>query len=228
MVCIDRLIRTNRRTVGLTITKEGLLEVRAPKKMSEGQIRQLVEEKSRWIESARVRQAERRERAPRHAYREGEVFLYLGAPLQLRYARGAAIHLQGDALFVPDAPPEMLRKLLEDWYKQEARSVFSKRLAHFAPLFGVEVPSLRLSGAATRWGSLGRGINLNWRLMMAPPMIIDYVVAHELAHIKNRNHSGAFWQCLGRVMPDYEERRRWLTQNGCLLTLDMGSEGGTG
>ena len=105
---------------------------------------------------------------------------------------------------------------LERIYRQRAKERLRGRAAYFAPIMGVSYGSLRLSSAKTRWGSCsGKGnLNFHWKLILMPPEVLDYVVVHELAHLKEMNHSPRFWAVVEEVLPDYKERRQWLKENG--------------
>ena len=105
---------------------------------------------------------------------------------------------------------------LERIYRQRAKERLRGRAAYFAPIMGVSYGSLRLSSAKTRWGSCsGKGnLNFHWKLILMPPEVLDYVVVHELAHLKEMNHSPRFWAVVEAVLPDYKERRQWLKENG--------------
>jgi len=112
----------------------------------------------------------------------------------------------------PGASATQVREAAEAWFKKMARALFEERLQHFAPQLGVQHRRLSLSGARTRWGSARTDghIRLNWRLIHLPLAQIDYVVVHELAHLRVMDHSPRFWDTVGTVMPDYRERRRQL------------------
>jgi predicted metal-dependent hydrolase len=109
--------------------------------------------------------------------------------------------------------PDAVRQALADTLKEEARSYFAVRLPHYAARFGVPAPELRLSSANTRWGSCARDpqgdarVSLNWRMVHFAPALIDYVIAHEVAHIKHMNHGPRFWAAVGRLYPEYEAAR---------------------
>jgi len=113
------------------------------------------------------------------------------------------------------------RQLFESWFKEQARLYLGPRLKEMARKTGFKYQKFRLSSARTRWGSCSAGgtISLVWRLMMAPPEIIDYLIIHELAHTKEKNHSLAFWRLVEELVPDYKEKRRWLRVNGFRLKL---------
>ncbi len=107
------------------------------------------------------------------------------------------------------------------WYKAQARGLVEERVRHFAARYGFSYRQVRITSARTRWGSCSSKGRLcfTWRLVMAPPECIDYVVVHELAHLRVANHSLAFWHVVSAILPDYKARRKWLHDNGRLLTL---------
>jgi len=115
-----------------------------------------------------------------------------------------------------DAGEAQIRDAVQSWLQREASRVFAERAAHFAALLGVRVKRLSLSSAATRWGSANANgsVRLHWRLIQHPLATIDYVVAHELAHLREMNHSARFWSVLRSVVPDYEEARARLRKEG--------------
>ena len=113
-------------------------------------------------------------------------------------------------------------KRLEAIYRKAAREYFPKRVSHYARMLGVTYGKISIRDQKTRWGSCSSEGNLsfNWRLILAPPDVLDYVVIHELCHRKEMNHSKEFWALVESLMPKYKERRKWLRENGNNLTLD--------
>ncbi len=219
---IDQLVRSKRRTVGLTVTEEGLLIVRAPFKMPLAQIKQAVYGKADWILKKQAEQLARLARKSRHTYAEGETFLFLGEPHLLRYKAGLKrVYAEEGLLLLPPCAPEEAKKLLIEWYKRQARAVFYDRLQYYASIIGVVPGVIRLSSARGRWGSCGpnSSINLVWRLVMAPLNVIDYVAVHELCHIKRRDHSATFWKLVQNILPQHQLARRWLKEHGAELEI---------
>ena len=202
-----------RRRITLRINEEGI-RISAPWRTPQTRIETMLKEHSAWI-SRKI--TEWRERAPQPiAWRSGATVMVLGEALTIVCdAALSAIKKEGSALFLPvaaDAHPSAVREHVTTWLRAQAKFHFEQRLAHYGAALAVQAASLRLSNAKTRWGSChpsGR-VSLNWRLIQMPITLLDYVVVHELAHLRVPNHSAAFWRQVGSVLPDYALRRRTL------------------
>ena len=218
--------RTRRRTVAIYVRPYGVA-VRAPKRASDREIRAFVLKKQKWIlkklDEVRKRAAE----VPRHTYLDGDIFQYRGEPVTLRVCAspegGARSHaaVSGSEIVVNSGSVSDAEAVLRKWYLSEARRILNQRVTFFSRELGVTPLRISVRNQSKRWGSCSskRNLNLNMRLVMAPPDILDYVVAHELCHLKFLNHSAGFWRTLGGVMPDYAKRRDWLRKNGHRLEL---------
>lgn len=232
IVLIERQVefhlrRSARRSIGFSIDDEGLT-VSAPRWVSNADIEAALREKAAWI----VRKLqERREQAQRTqsdriAWRDGAEVNFLGEPVIVVIdprATGAVLHTLADALpGVPhltlhvglpqDAQPAQIRDVVQGWLQRQALRIFDERCRHFAQRLGVRVTRLALSSAQTRWGSASAdgSVRLHWRLVHFRLPTIDYVIAHELAHLREMNHSAAFWDVVRSVMPDYENHKQSL------------------
>lgn len=210
------LRRSRRRTIGLTIDQRGL-RVGAPLQARLGDIEQLIQQHGQWVLD-KLAVWHERTAAEKTVLTDGTVIFALGEPLTVTITPGSRQRwLFGDGklhLFVPPAVAAGL--VLEKALRDKARAAFGDRLAHYAPRLGVATPPLRLSSARTRWGSCSRhgGISLNWRLVFMPLAVVDYVVAHELAHLREMNHSPRFWSVVEQLCPDWRARRLELRQLG--------------
>jgi predicted metal-dependent hydrolase len=218
------LRRARRRSIGFTIGAEGLT-VSAPRWVAQADVESALREKAAWILRKLQQQRERTQRlqAARVDWRDGTAIPFLGETvIVVRDPRATGAMLDSGAAALPgvprltlhvglphDAAPAQLRELVQSWLQRQARRVFEERCAHFAPRLGVRVRRLSLSSAATRWGSASAdgSVRLNWRLVHFALPVIDYVVAHELAHLREMNHSAAFWEVVRSVLPDYEHAR---------------------
>jgi predicted metal-dependent hydrolase len=208
------LIRSRRKTVALIVQGDGSLVVRAPLRLARKAIDQFVASKAEWIEKHRQAVKVRPAAAPGHAYTAGEQFWFLGqrCPLEIVTAAKAPLLEFKDGKFrlAARAVPRAAQ-VFEAWYRQQARDVLAERVALRAAFHMLTVSGVRISSARTRWGSCSsRGsLSFTWRLVLAPLEVVDYVVVHELAHLRVHNHSPAFWKEVGTMMPDYAARKRW-------------------
>lgn len=212
-----QLERRARRTVGLKITADGFV-VHAPKYILEFQLKKLIQEKSNWIVSKL--DARKQNHIPPIIWQDGETLQLLGNAINLNVvqdAKNKQAQFNHDSLTItsPQADDEaVIKHKVIQWYKKQAEVDFGRRLAVLAAKLGVSTPPLKLSSAQSRWGSCSsRGdIRLNWRLLQAPPHIINYVVCHELAHLKEMNHSAKFWAVVESIYPDYKLAEKELKQ----------------
>lgn len=212
------LRRGRRRTIGLSVGPDGL-SVSAPRHTPLHEIDAVLRQKARWVldKLAQAQEHSRRQAAARIHWRDGATLPYLGRPITLRLEprqpQGpAGALLDGYTLHIGlprQASAEQLRDAAQAWLMRQARRLFTQRLDHFAPQLGVRWQRMSLSSAATRWGSANASghIRLNWRLVHLSEAVIDYVVVHELAHLREMNHSPRFWQHVQTVLPDYAARR---------------------
>ena len=217
-----QLIRTRRRTIALIIQNDGSLVVRAPLRAPGKLIREFVESKAGWIRKKQVQARESARVTVKH-YLEGEQFWYLGKmyPLLIIPRRHPTLELGSAFRLAKPALPRAEEAFIR-WYKAQARQVLAERVEGLAARHGYSFQKMRITSARTRWGSCSaKGtLSFTYRLVMAPPEVIDYVVVHELAHLRIRNHSKVFWRRVWEMMPEYRQGITWLKQNGRLLTLE--------
>lgn len=221
------LRRSRRRTIGLTIRDARLL-VQAPSWATRTQIEEIIHEKSRWIRDKLKSSQERLAllALQETQWRAGGRIPYLGVmiELQLDGARDARFDgdcrrpAAGDRLHLPlpgDTDPSRIQERAQIWLQARAAEDFEQRLNAALTLAGQKIDSWNLSGAQGRWGSCTsqRRIRLNWRLIHLPPTLIDYVVAHEVAHLKEMNHGPAFWREVERLCPDFKQARDALARH---------------
>jgi hypothetical protein len=219
-----RFERSRRKSIGFLVGADGLV-VRAPNWVPLREVDAAVQEKGTWIvaklQQFKERQTEQFQKAIE--WRHGAEVPFLGRTVQLCVLERGVGRVHGQDLapeqvlpvtVPPGASVTQVRDAAQVWLKKQAKALFEERLKHFAPLLGVRWQKLSLSSASTRWGSARNDghIRLNWRLIHLPISQIDYVVVHELAHLREMNHSPRFWETVGEVMPDYAERRKALRQ----------------
>lgn len=211
------LRRSRRRTIGFVIDERGL-RVTAPRWVPNDEIESALQGKARWIVRKlaewRAHQARRERLTVR--WEDGAPLRYLGETLTLSVARDArGTERVGDRLVVglpAQARAEQLKDRVQCWLQARARDVFAERIDWFGARHGFTPRRWSLSSARTRWGSCSAdgSIRLNWRLVHFPLDIVDYVIAHELAHLRELNHGERFWSIVGELFPEYERARAWL------------------
>lgn len=220
--------RGKRRTIGFVVGVEGL-SVRAPRWVALRDVDAAVKEKGDWILRKLTETQQRHERleSARIEWKDGVAFPFLGQQVTLRLdphhafdGVGGVLDAGGDGSDAPvlrlalakNASAAQIRDAAQAWLMRQARRIFVERLDHFAPRLGVAWHKLSLSNASTRWGSASAdgAIRLHWRLVHFRMSVIDYVVAHELSHLRVMDHSPRFWETVESVMPDYQHMRRQL------------------
>ena len=216
--------RARRRSIGFVVGVDGL-SVSAPRWVAVAEVELALQAKAGWILRKLHEQHERGQRlqAAKVVWQDGTTLPFLGETvIVLLDARVTGAQLNSDGQALPGLPrltlhvglPQtasqaQIREAVQSWLQRQARRVFEERCAHFAPRLAVRIKRLSLSSAATRWGSASAdgSVRLNWRLIHFALPVIDYVVTHELAHLREMNHSSAFWEVVRSVLPDFESHR---------------------
>ena len=214
-----------RRTLGLTIDTRGL-RVAAPAKAKQTDIERLILSHAAWI-VAKLREWQRPEHGAARAWTLADPLPYLGRALPLKVAPGKpGLSIFDDCLILTVPRPDnaaTARVRLVALIKEAARADFNARLVRYTEAFGAPLPQLRLTRAATRWGSCARAadgghrVSLNWRMIHLEPRLIDYVVAHEVAHLRHMHHGPRFWAAVERLYPDYEPAREEMRRMSLFL-----------
>jgi predicted metal-dependent hydrolase len=219
-----RLVRSKRRSIGFLIDDDGL-RITAPKWVTVAEIDNAIREKQRWIFT---KLNERRERSarrlqPQMQWCDGATLPYLGNDVVLRILAAQATGISYDAAtrelaisLPPDAGEQQLKDRVQGWLQVEAKRIFAERLPVYAEKLDVSYRSFALSSATTQWGSctVEGKIRLNWRLIHFALPMIDYVIAHELAHLREMNHSPRFWATVQSIFPEFEAVKRALRESG--------------
>lgn len=220
--------RARRRTIGFLVGADGLV-VRAPNWVALAEVESALQEKASWIvrKLEEMRSQQERLALARISWCDGAYFPYLGQTLRLQLdpsrtynAHAELVPTSGQASGIlylglsQAANADQIRDAVQAWLMVQARQYFLERMGHFAPLLQVQWRKLSLSQAGTRWGSAKSdgSIRLNWRLIHLQPSVIDYVVAHELSHLREMNHSPAFWDTVRSLVPNLEQQRQTLRQ----------------
>jgi predicted metal-dependent hydrolase len=221
-----RRSRRRRRTVELSVDPALGLIVAAPSRTPVSEIDAFVRRKARWVHRA-LEDARERERHLCRDFTTGEPLPYLGGAFTLNVVEagpaderavlvGACLEVSLPASLSGEERRSATIKALEAWYKAQARARLSERVQFFAPRIGVRSRDVRVRDQKTRWGSRGKDGTLyfSWRLIMARPTVVDYLVVHELCHLRQPGHGRSFWALVAGVLPDYQWRRAELRRDG--------------
>ncbi len=220
MIKIDYLIRSNRRSVSITISPRCEVVVKAPKCVSLAEIEKIVMSKSGWI-TAHIEKTRANIALNQDIMNYVDV-LFLGQVYHIVYdEKQKVIELEPSYCVVPAKFESVLVRRLVSWYKVRAYEILGRRLEYFSALMKLEPSAFKLTNAKTCWGTCNsKGVvSLNWRLIMMPHDIVDYVVVHELSHLVQMNHSKLFWKLVESVLPDWKQRRNNLKKGDYLLAL---------
>ena len=225
-----QVVRTNRKKTASIQIVDGVVRVVVPKRLSQRELQRLIQKKSPWIQN-KLRQFAELEPVKLKRYVSGEQFPYLGRRYRLSLIQGeegdqvkliaGALQLGVGGVEEGEAQQQFVKQRLEQWYRYQAEQQLRRRTEHYAAQLGVEPRVVRVRGYKSRWGScFSNGeIRYNWRIILAPQAIVDYLVVHELCHLLEMNHSPRFWHCVEQILPDYRGCRAWLKQHGTELVL---------
>jgi hypothetical protein len=214
-----KIIRSNRKTLCLSVDESARLTVRAPNRASDKQIHEFVSTKESWINKKQQLMRDRLDEYESHL--SLPQCLYLGKlyPLKLIPGRGDTILFNGSDFTVSHSNEDKIKLTLNYWYKQRFIDIAKPRVSYYAKKYNLAINRVNVKSQKTLWGSCSgnNNINLNYQLIMAPIEVIDYVIVHELVHTLHKNHSPSFWQEVGLIMPKYKASKSWLKENGYKL-----------
>ncbi|NMA66145.1 MAG: M48 family metallopeptidase [Clostridiaceae bacterium] len=219
---IDQLIRSKRKTISLTITKDAKLVVRVPLRMPLKDINDIIEEKKDWIISKKEQVLKRKKEYDNLKFVEGGKFFFQGKTYTLvPDSKISMINFDNDKLYYPSSREKELSDVLKSWCRFEAKRFLPDRLNQLSELLKIPYTGCSITSARTRWGSCSPNnrINLTWRLIMADTGAIDYVIIHELCHVVHKNHGKEFWTRVQQIMPDYLNYRKWLKEHAYILDV---------
>lgn len=235
------IIRSKRKTICMSVNKDGSVTVKAPRLYpTEKEIAKFVEQKADWILKQRERQQEREDMKLVRRFETDYSFPYLGQErlVEMRSAKKTSITYEDNKIIIKTPACEALevdyealenvekidklRTDLKKWYKKQAYAYVCKRVDCYKEIIGVTVTSVSIKSRKSQWGSCDSNGNLtfSWRLVMARPEAIDYVVIHELCHRKYMDHSKQFWNEVQKYMPEFKEQKRWLEENSVNLNIE--------
>lgn len=212
------IVRSRKSTLSVRIMPDGSVKVTAPYLLPKWAINQFLKSKEDWIiKHQQIVQARISARQSEDGY------LYLGKryPIELGKNQKELVEIRDGKMYLASGNTKYRETYVTSWYKQQARKIIVSRVHQLAEISGDRFKSISITSAETRWGSCSseKTLNFNWKLIMAPPEVIDYVIAHELAHLTELNHSKDFWERVRKIYPLYREYRTWLKRNGDTLRV---------
>jgi hypothetical protein len=222
------VVRSGRKTADIVVERSGEVIVRAPDLISDDQVLKAVSDRSLWVHRALAEWADLNASRRQRRFLQGQGFPYLGRSHRLKLVHDANEPLQlkngrwvMSEAFLIAGGEVAAAKAFRDFYIRKGLDLLAARTAHYAPKVGVIPGDVAVKELGYHWASCGAGgtLSFNWKVLMAPLTVIDYIVVHELCHLHHRDHGGAFWNEVDKVLPNYLERKEWLRRHGASLDL---------
>lgn len=222
------LIRSDRKTADIVIERSGDVIVRAPEGIDDERVKEVVAGRALWVHRSLAEWEDLNASRRHRPLVQGQGFAYLGRSYRLKFVDCADVPLrlkngrwELSEAFVAREGEAAARKAFRDFYTAKGNQIFNERVRHLAPLVGVEPGEVVVKELGYHWASCGAGgtLNFHWKTLMSPQTVIDYIVVHELCHLRYRDHSDAFWNEVDKVLPRYRERKEWLRVNGAALDV---------
>ncbi|MBV7274998.1 M48 family metallopeptidase [Clostridiaceae bacterium UIB06] len=219
-----KVIRKNRKTIGIKVTDEGEVIVTSPFGISDKIIQNIIKGKEEWI-LGKVKLMQENEILRNKEIKNGSKFRFLGRKLELEIIEVENIEedfqINNGKIRIFVSSRGIVRDKIDEIYRIEAKKILCERTNIYSKIIGVKPNKIFIKNQKTLWGSCSsrKNINYNYRIIMAPIEIVDYIVVHELCHLIHMNHSKNYWNTVGAILPDYKERRNWLKSNGHTLKI---------
>lgn len=222
-----------RKTLTISISPTSQVVVLAPHFLNENKIESIVRKKSRWILEKQNYFKRLSEQYPEKEFVSGEQILFLGRKYRLKLKThgkeslvspvllGRRMSIFADGQYGPEDRKQKIRNMLTDWYIDKAKKIVRQRIKRYANLLGADPIGVKIKEQKKQWGSCSKSgvLRFNWKIAMAPISIIDYIVVHELSHLRVENHSADFWRLVSLVLPDFQTRRNWLKNHSAALKI---------
>ena len=213
---IESIIFQKRKTISIKIVEKNKLLIKAPVGTTEEIIYKIIEKHQKNLQKISIKIEKRKKMISQIKYEIGETVPFFGEKYKLSFGENNLPYIEKDKLFISEKESEKIKTALIKWYKEKAKEYLIPRAEKIAKQYNFEFKKVKIGSARTRWGSCSslKNINLTWRLMMLPEKIIDYVIIHELVHLKKPHHKKSFWKEIEKIMPDYKKAVKWLKENG--------------
>lgn len=217
---VPKVITSKRKTLALQFLHDGTLVVKAPLRTPQFMINAFVHQHRDWIEK-HTEKVQQRQRLKKHEYKEGEIFLYVGQEVVLTIGSYKEISVSSGKLLFPSHLVFRIQKELHTWYIHKAKELITSQVERYAKEMKTTYKLIAFSDTKSQWGrcTSDNRLQFSWRLIMAPPLTLNYVVIHELAHTMEKNHSRSFWSKVRLFNPSFRQQIQWLKDNGSSLFI---------
>lgn len=217
------LIRRNRKTSSIIVEADGKVKVTIPENFTVEEIEKIIQSKLGWIYTKQSEFEDLNSARVNRQFRSGQGFLYLGSSYKLEVTEETDMDLKfyRGKFYIRKSKINEGKDLFKVFYKEKGIKKIEQIVNKYKKQMGVSPKSIRIMELQNRWGSCSDegNLNFNWKCIMAPLTIIDYIVVHELAHLTNKSHDDEFWNSIDKVIPDYEIRKNWLRDKGASLDI---------
>lgn len=217
-----RMVKSNRKSISITILPTKEVVVKAPKILSDYEIMNMVKKKGKWIFD-KLSTMEEVTTSSDQRFKEGSGIFYRGEEYHLRIIvdhkvkkTEITIHQNEIIITMNQNNPQLIPSILENWYKERVKELINNKIEFYNSIINRKIANIRIKNHKKRWGSCSNlgNLNFNWRIIMMPDEMSDYIIVHELCHLIHLNHSKEYWKSVENILPDYKEREKWIKQNG--------------
>ncbi len=215
--------RSKRKTASIYIERDGSLTVLVPEKVTDSEVAEILKNNEYRIYKFQAKRALLNESAIKRELVNGQSFLYLGRNYYLQYSKDVEkLEFKGRHFYLPEGSEGKLRVMFKDFYRARGKKFIPGKVQKFADMMGVKVEEISIIDLKNRWASCSvkhPKVNFNWKIMMAPVSVIEYLIVHELAHFLYKRHSKEFWNEVDKNLPDYQKQVVWLREYGAALDI---------
>lgn len=217
------LVFRKRKTVSLFVERDGKIKLIAPENLERKKIEEIIESKRYWIYTKLAEWEDMNSSRVNRQFRSGQGFMYLGSSYRLEVTDNTDkdLKLYRGKFYLKKSKLNQAEDIFKEFYREKGKKKLNERVELYKRQMGVDPKNIRVMELKNRWGSCTKDGNLNfhWKCVLAPITIMDYIVVHELAHLKCKDHNNEFWNIVDKVMPDYMKRKNWLRDNGASLDI---------
>jgi predicted metal-dependent hydrolase len=215
--------RSKRKTTSIYIERDGSVTVLAPDRLTNNDIREILKANEYKIYKYQAKRKLLNEKAIKREPVNGQAYLYLGRNYYLQYSNSVEdIEFKGRYFYAPDGSSNKLKQMFKVFYRNRGKKYISSRAGKYAEAMGLKIDEISVMDLKTRWASCSAKklkINFNWKVMMAPASVINYLIVHELTHFNHKRHNMAFWNAIDKIIPNYQKQITWLKEYGASLEI---------